>query len=37
MKFFGKAGISAMALTMALAATARAEDVEVLHLSLIHI
>ncbi len=31
MKFFNKAGISAMALTMALAAGARAEDVEVLH------
>ncbi len=31
MKFFNKAWISAMALTMALAAGARAEDVEVLH------
>lgn len=31
MKFMHKAGISAMALTMALAASAQAEDVEVLH------
>ena len=31
MKIFGKAGISALALTIALSATAKAEDVEVLH------
>lgn len=31
MKFFGRAGVSAVALTIALAANAQAEDVEVLH------